>query len=210
MRKFMNIFEARRPRAARVAPVDTSGFASEITTIMRKLAAHPYDMRFSHAWTDKARKSVSDQLARLQASGNADDFDAGEYLTMIVDRMWDREGRDDLISVRRNVAHAEEQYQHYAAERADQQNNLDFWIESSDYLTAMAAQVKCATELQTIHSLTDPQSAKAILMSCNRFMTEWSNYYQPRDGSDEPMLDEDFVEVIQCLFPLMLLVFTKG
>lgn len=203
-----NIVEARRPG---VAPVDTSGFANAISDLMRKFIRHPYNMQFSRAWADQALRAVTDRMTmeRQEAEqyGEASTFDRRECLLDVADKIW-RDNRDIFLTVRRNITDEEHEYQLRAAERHDQTDNLDFWIESSDYLSGMAAMDRCAVGLSLVRSIADPAGVRSIIAICTGFLDTWGDHYIPRDGGEEPQINPDFATTIECLLPLLTLLFT--
>jgi len=205
MRRLIALSEARQPK--RPPPIDTSGFAAEITAVMRQFVTKSgTSIRFNREWADAAQKAFSEAKAR-EMEPNDSQWDR-EILSDITDKIWNR-GKGQLIHVKRNVEHAEQEYQKRAAERHDQLDDPDFYIESSDYLSGMNAMVRLAEELQ-IRSLSDPQSAKTIIAQCDSFIDDWENTLYGGDGGEEPMMDEEFVAVIERLLPLMLLLYSNA
>ena len=205
MRRLIAVSEARPPK--RPPPTDTSGFAAAITAVMRKFVAKSgTSIRFNREWADAAQTAFRDAKARVMEPDDTS-WDR-EILSEVTDKIWQR-GKDRLIYVKRNVEHTEQEYQKRAAERHDRIDDPDFYIESSDYLRGMHAMVRLAEELQ-IRSLSDPQSAKTIIAQCNSFIDDWENTLYGGDGGEEPMMDEEFVAVIERLLPLLLLLYSKS
>ena len=203
MRRLIALSEARTPKR----PVDISGFAAAITAVMRKFVTKSgTTIRFNREWADAAQTAFRDAKAReMEPDDTAWDR---ELLSEVTEKIWQR-GKDQLMHVKRNVEHAEQEYQRRAAERHERLDDPDFYIRSSDYLSGMNAMVRLAEELQ-IRPLSDPQSAKTIIAQCDRFIDDWENTLYGGDGGEQPMMDEEFVTVIERLLPLLLLLHSNA
>jgi hypothetical protein len=215
MRQYIDMVEARRPRVA-PPPIDTSGYAAEITTLMRAFATYPCHMHFKRDWADMARQRLLSRKAQEMAAHQRDAdrqddpepflFDMADNLSEIVTAVWNH-ARSVFSRVKASVEHEHHHdYQQRAAERHDRLDDPDFYIESSDYLSGMHEMVECAEDLYR-SSPADPASARQIIDRCHTFIKTWERYEQPSDGGEAPIIDEDFATGIENLLPLMLFRF---
>jgi hypothetical protein len=210
MRRYIDLVEARRPVKARM---NTSGFAVAITQVMRKFASKAnYGIKFNQEWVDAVKAHVTErknfEVAEALKYGDPPpaESDWANLLVDTVDKLWHSQ-RDTFDNVRRNVAIEEEEYQQRAAERHNRLDDLSFHIESSDYLSGMAALVRCAEIVARSDRLSDPQTAKTIIDRCDWFIEQWEDHLYGGDGGEQPVMDSDFAAGIERLFPLLLLLY---
>jgi hypothetical protein len=168
-------------------------------------------MRPSDEWARKMDELAAQRLQSEIASYAAHDETLPpeaaqeyrlEFRAAAAEKLW-RDGRLTLSLVPRTIRREEEDYQHRAAARHGRADDLDFYIEDSDYLRGMHAMADCARDLEVQRNLADPQTIGNMVQSVTRYLDVWEQAERVHDEGEAPVLDADFAHVLLRLLPLM-------
>ena len=206
MREYINII---LQESVNTKFTDLKQEVDSLDAILRK---DPFDIVYDVELLNKILAllpEAKEQGKLLHDDGTEEEISNEEVLENLFSRYWKTSGYLSFRDVNREYAAEHDDYQARAAEKYGWGDDMSQYIESSNWLSAMEAQKKCADDLKITLNQITPDSVAESIKIIRSFMTVFIDNMHVSDNGEEPFLLAGMYNGLAELLPILKFISTK-